>query len=118
MKNRIQSFAYAIQGIKIAFEEEANFRIHIIGLLVVVTLGFYFNISVAEWIQISIICSIVIITELINTCIENICNYLTEEKQPAIGRIKDIAAAAVLISAIMALVIGVLIFKPYIASLL
>ncbi|MFT6810466.1 MAG: diacylglycerol kinase [Saprospiraceae bacterium] len=116
MRNRILSFGYAIHGIKVAFKEEPNFRIHVLGLIVVLSFGFYCNLSVSEWIQISIVSSIVIITELLNTAIEDICNYITKERITAIGRIKDVAAAAVLVSAIMAALVGFLIFKPYIVS--
>ena len=116
MKNRILSFGYAIQGIKIAFKEEPNFRIHISALFAVFSFGLYCNITPSEWIQISIVSSIVIITELLNTAIEDICNYITEEQITAIGRIKDIAAAAVLISAVMGATVGFLIFKPYVSS--
>lgn len=116
MKNRIRSFGFAIQGIKIAFKEEPNFRIHVIALLLVIVFGLCFDITTSEWIQISIVSSIVIITELLNTAIEDTCNYITEERITAIGRIKDVAAAAVLISAIMAAIVGVLIFKPYVIS--
>ena len=113
MKNRIASFGYAFQGLKIAFREEANFRIHMLGLFLVIIAGVYFNISRADWVILMLTSATVIITELLNTAIENVCDFIHPDQNAAIGRIKDICAAAVLVSALFAIAVGCLVFWPY-----
>ncbi len=114
MKNRMRSFGYAIVGLKVAFKEEPNFRIHMLALLGVGALGLYVDLSPWEWISITLVAGLVIVTELLNTAVEHICDYLNGEHDLRIGVIKDIAAAAVLVSAITAFVVGVLVFYPHI----
>ena len=114
MKNRIASFRYALNGLKIAYLEEPNFRIHILALIVVVIAGIYLNIELRDWMILVLTSIIVIITELLNTAIENVCDFIHAEQNVTIGRIKDVCAAAVLISAIGAIVVGAFVFYPYI----
>lgn len=116
MKSRIKSFAVAFEGIKFMFLREPNFRIHLLATIVVVTLGFVWNISIYEWLAIIFVTGIVIITEAINTAIEKICDKIQPQKDQDIKVIKDIGAAAVLISAIMAVVVGIIIFTPKIIT--
>ena len=111
MKNRLKSFKYAFNGLNSAFYQ-SNFRIQLSILLLVVIAGFLTSISLMEWCLIVIVSTIVLTTEAVNTSIEEICNFLTLEHNPHIGKIKDIAAGAVLISAMGAVIVGLLIFLP------
>lgn len=95
-----------------AFKEEPNFKIHIVATIMVITAGLYFKLSTTEWLAIIIVIGLVLLTELLNTAIENIADFISPERHEKIKMIKDIAAAAVLISAIVALVVGLLIFVP------
>lgn len=74
--------------------------------------GILFKISLNEWIAITIVSGLVILTELINTAIEQLADFVEPERNEKIGLIKDYCAGAVLISAIIALIVGALIFTP------
>lgn len=95
-----------------AFKEELNFRIHVVATIIVIAVGLYFKLSITEWLAIIIVIGLVLLTELLNTTIENIADFISPERHEKIKTIKDIAAAAVLISAIVALVVGLLVFVP------
>lgn len=109
---RIKSFIHAFNGLKMAFRKEPNFRIHAVTTIMVIAAGLYFKLSTTEWLAIIIVIGLVLVTELLNTAIENIADFISPERHEKIKTIKDIAAAAVLISAIVALVVGLLIFIP------
>jgi diacylglycerol kinase len=115
MKNRLKSFKYALNGLISAFYQ-SNFRIQLSILFVVLVAGVMTSITQMEWCLIVIVSTVVLTTEAINTSIEEICNFLTREHNPHIGKIKDIAAGAVLISAVGAVVVGLIIFLPRMAS--
>ena len=95
-----------------AFKEEPNFRIHVVATIMVIAAGLYFKLSTTEWLAIVIVIGLVLLTELLNTAIENIADFISPERHEKIKTIKDIAAAAVLISTIVALMVGLLIFVP------
>ena len=112
MKKRIQSFGYAIQGIKMVFISEANMKIHgAIGIVVIIC-GLYFQISVSEWIACLLCVGLVFSAEMINTAIETVVDLVSPSKHELAGKAKDIAAGAVLICAIISVIIGLLIFIP------
>ncbi|MDR9399232.1 diacylglycerol kinase family protein [Salibacter sp.] len=117
VRARIRSFSFAIQGIKTLFREEDNAKVHVLTAVIVIIGGFYFDISHVEWMLIAIAIGFVLVTEIVNTALENICDYLTEETDPLIKRIKDLSAGAVLISALTAIVIGLIVFIPRIYAL-
>jgi len=111
MKKRIQSFGYAIRGIREVFGTE-NMKIHIGITLLVIICGVVFSISLIEWIFCLLCIGLVIGAEMINTAIENVVDLASPEQHPLAGKAKDIAAGAVLICAIISVVIGLLIFVP------
>ena len=74
--------------------------------------GAVLNIERLEWMALVIVIGFVWMAELFNTCLEKVMNFLSTEKHPQIKLIKDMAAAAVLISSLMAVVVGCLIFIP------
>ena len=108
----IASFGFAFKGLTTLSKEERNARIHLIATALVVIAGVYFNLSLIVF-----AIGLVIIVETINTVIENIMDYQSLEKNPKIGKIKDLAAAAVLLSAIVAIIIACFIFGPKIGEL-
>lgn len=114
IKTRFQSFRYAINGLWFVLKYEHNAWLHLCAAIFVITMSFYFQIKPLEWLIIIITISLVLITETINTAIERLCDFLHPEKHPSIGIIKDIAAGAVLITAISAMIVGFIIFIPYI----
>ena len=108
----MRSFYDAFRGIASAFRSEFNMRIHVVAAVLVAVAGFYFKIAAAEWGLIVVCISAVIAMELINTAIEKLCNHVTAEHHPAIKQIKDIAAAAVLVTALGSIAVALIIFLP------
>ncbi len=111
--HRILSFKYAFEGLYAAFKEEPNLKFHFFFALLVITAGFYFQISSLDWIFIIIMTGLVLTLELTNTAIEAIVDSFTPEQHPRAKYAKDIGAAAVLITAISASIVGIIIFLPY-----
>lgn len=114
---RANSFKFAFKGIIIAIKTQANMRIHMVAAIIVVTTGFYFQISYAEWILIVLAIGFVVSAELFNSAIEFLTDLISPQKNTIAGNVKDIAAGAVLISAISAAIIGLIIFLPKVKAL-
>jgi diacylglycerol kinase len=114
MHKRINSFKYALTGIKTAIKDEPNLKFHFLAMILVFILGFWFDISLIEWSIIILTVGFVITSELLNTAIEEIVDSFTNSDHPGAKKAKDVAAGAVLISSITASIIGLLIFLPYI----
>lgn len=112
LKKRINSFSYALNGLKILFQEEHNARIHLAVSLIVATLGLAFEISISEWLSLLMIIGLVFACEILNSAIENICDLVSPEYNVYIKKAKDLGAAATFVSALIAVVIGLLIFVP------
>src|SRR5262245_25495522 len=98
MKNLFLSFQYAWRGLRFAYAKEQNFRIHFGASIIVIALGFYYKVSVVDWCVMSLAMGTVISAELINTSVEGLVDLVSPDRNPAAGRIKDIAAAAVLVA--------------------
>lgn len=117
-RKRMESFKYAFNGLKIVFIEEHNIRIHLFVSLIVIVCGCIFEISIFEWVIICFAIGLVISLEIINSAIENLSDFVSPEFNQLIKKVKDLSAAAVLISAISSVIIGILIFAPKIIHLI
>ena len=113
VKKRANAFKYAFEGIVSAFKTEVHLKIHLLATLVVVNAGFYFQITKIEWCFILLCCALVISLELINSAIEKLTNGVFKEVHPNAKYIKDVAAGAVLVAAIISVIIAAIIFYPY-----
>jgi diacylglycerol kinase (ATP) len=109
---RLKSFSYAFKGLSILFKTQANARIHLVALGAVVVAGLFFSLSISEWCLCSLCIGMVLAVEAVNTAIESIVDLVSPDYHPLAGRAKDVAAAAVLLTAISAAVVGILIFLP------
>ncbi len=109
---RLRSFAFAQEGLKYLIKNEPNARIHIIISLMVIIAGFAFDISSSEWFVIVISIGLVIGFEIINTSIEKLADHVSPKWNEDIKVVKDLGAAAVLITALAAFIIGLIIFIP------
>ncbi|MFA5359764.1 MAG: diacylglycerol kinase family protein [Patescibacteria group bacterium] len=109
----IKSYSYAIRGLFKTFREEQNLKIQTIASLVVLILGIYFSISRIEWAILVLVICLVLTAEIANSAIERVTDVLKPRINTYIKEIKDIMAAAVLLSSIAAIIIGVIIFFPY-----
>jgi diacylglycerol kinase len=118
MKNRIRAFENAFKGIAQGVREEFHLRIHVTIALLVIATGFIFKITKTEWLIVLLCLAMVVSAELFNAAIEKLADRITAQKDPLIGAAKDIAAGAVLITAMLSLVIGIIIFLPYVCTFL
>ncbi|HMV41644.1 MAG TPA: diacylglycerol kinase family protein [Leptospiraceae bacterium] len=112
IKKRLESFSYAWNGILLLIKEEHNARIHLFAAFLAISLGFYFSLSSIEWICLLITIGLVISLEAVNSAIENIADFISPERHKQIKKIKDLSAGAVLIVAIVAFVVGLILFLP------
>ncbi|MBL4862154.1 MAG: diacylglycerol kinase family protein [Crocinitomicaceae bacterium] len=95
-------------------KSERNFKIHLLALALVISTGVYFCISNADWVAIMLTSALVLSLEAINSAIEKVCDEMSTERKESIRNIKDIAAGAVLITALGAIVVACFIFSKYI----
>lgn len=118
MKRLVKSFAFAMNGIRLCFAREPNFRIHAAFTLLVTAGGYLLHISPQEWVCVLLCTGAVVCMEMLNTALEQLCDLVQREKHPVIGTVKDIAAGAVLVSAVVAFTCGIIIFLPKIIRLI
>jgi len=118
IKSRLSSFKFAFQGLLSLLKNEHNARIHLLATILAIVLGIVMKISVTEWALLTIVIGLVFISELFNTAIEKLADFVHPEWNDQIKKVKDYAAAAVFISAIIALVAGGLIFIPRILAMM
>lgn len=112
------SFKDAFSGVKFTFKNERNFRIHTVVTVLVVTAGFVLKISLLEWIIIVLCIGLVLAMELVNTAIEQTVDLIVGESFHELARnAKDAAAGAVVLSAGISVIIGLIIFLPYVWDL-
>ena len=104
------SFKYAFNGIKILIREEHNALIHIFIAICVLVAGLVFEISSSEWIAVTLCIGMVIALEMINSAIENLADFVSPEKHDKIKKVKDLAAGAVLLGAVVAIIVGLVVF--------
>lgn len=112
ISKRLKSFVYAFNGLIILFKEEHNARIHLIATILVITAAVLLKLNLYEWIAVTFAIGFVISVEIINTVIENMADFVSPAKNDKIKKIKDLSAAAVLISSMTALTIGLIVFIP------
>jgi diacylglycerol kinase len=113
VKEFFKSFVYAFQGLRASVKEQRNLKVQILVALITISAGFYFGISSWEWCVILLTIGLVIGLEMINTSIELLVDLVTRERKPLAGKIKDIAAGAVLIVSVIAVIVGVIVFRKY-----
>ncbi len=108
----IKSFQYAFDGLHQFFRTEHNAWLHLLATIAVLVMAFIFPVTRIEAIALLLAAGLVWVAEIVNTAIEKMMDFISGEKNAAIKRIKDLSAAAVLVAAIIAAVIGCLIFIP------
>lgn len=113
--SRANSVKHATDGIIILLKTQCNAWIHAFATIVVVILGLYFGFSKSEWCWIVIAIIAVWTAEALNTALEFLADAAIPDHHPLVGKAKDVAAGAVLISAIGSVIIGLLILGPHIS---
>jgi diacylglycerol kinase len=115
--NLLKSFKYAFIGIFTSLKTERNLIIHTSIMLLVIIFGIIYKINTYEWFTCIILFITVLSSELFNTAIELTVDLACKEKHPLAKKAKDVAAGAVLITAIGSAIIGLWIFIPKIFNL-
>jgi diacylglycerol kinase len=111
-RQRIKSFGFAIDGIIAFLRSEPHARIHLVATVIVIAAGCWYKVTGSQWIALLLVMGLVWITEMLNTVIEKIMDHLSPDYHPKVKWIKDVAAGAVLIAALIALITGSIIFIP------
>jgi diacylglycerol kinase (ATP) len=117
IRDRLKSFRFAFNGIRILLIHEHNAWVHLFAAICVILAGFLLKISILEWVAIIIVIGFVVALEAINSSIEKLSDFISPEKHNQIKTVKDLSAAGVLISAIAAVIVGLLVFIPKIFAL-
>ncbi|MEX2235739.1 MAG: diacylglycerol kinase family protein [Cyclobacteriaceae bacterium] len=113
MKEFLKSFIYAVNGIGAAVREQRNLKVQALIALITVGAGFYFQITWLEWCLILFAIALVIGLEIMNSAVEDLVDLVTQERKPLAGKVKDLAAGAVLFASVIALIIGIIVFRQY-----
>jgi len=112
-----KSFTYAFRGLAKIFREEQNLQVESFSAIIVIALGFVFQIKPLEWCVILICIALVILMETVNSAIERMADVLKPRIHSYVKEMKDIMAAAVMIASLLSVIIGLIIFIPYFLSL-
>ena len=110
--SRVNSFKYALKGVVQFFNTEHNAFLHFLSTIAVIVLSILVEVSKTEAILLIFAIALVWISEIFNTCIEKSLDFVSEAYDTRIKNIKDMAAGAVLISALSALAVGLIVFIP------
>jgi diacylglycerol kinase len=115
---RIKSFGNAFRGIFFAFKTQHNIWIHSLAIVVVVIAGFIFKLDAMEWGLVVLAIGLVLAAEMINTAMEWLMDLVSPGYSEKAGLIKDAAAGAVLVAAVISVIIGIIVFLPKIIELI
>jgi diacylglycerol kinase len=117
LKKRLNSFRYAFAGIAELVRSQPNAKFHLTAASFVFVAGFLSGLSRMEWCAVVFAITIVIAAETVNTALEYLTDLTSPDYHPLAGKVKDLAASAVLISAIGAAAVGIIIFLPKVIAL-
>ena len=106
------SFACAFRGIAALLRGEVHARFHLVATVAVLVLGWWCEITPGEWLAVILAIGLVWVAEALNTAIEYVADLAHPDEHPEVKRLKDLAAAAVLLASVTALIVGLLIFLP------
>jgi diacylglycerol kinase (ATP) len=116
-RSRSESFRFAFSGLSSLLKNEHNARIHLLAAIIAITSGIILRIDNFEWCLLIVVIGIVFLTELLNTSLESLGDAVDAEQNERIKKAKDYAAGAVLVSAVLSVIVGGLIFLPKLISL-
>ena len=116
LKGRAKSIAFAGRGVILMIKSQHNAWIHLVATLVVVFASLIFELSKIELSIVVLTIMTVWVAEALNTAFEFLCDVVSPEFHPLVEKSKDIAAGAVLISSICAIIVGGIIFFPYLSN--
>jgi diacylglycerol kinase (ATP) len=112
LRKRLKGIGFAAKGAYMLLKNEASIQVQAVIAVIVTIAGFYFGLSASEWMMQIIAIGLVMSVEGINTATEEIADFVHPDFHDKIGYIKDVAAGAVFFAAIVAIVIGCIIYIP------
>jgi diacylglycerol kinase (ATP) len=112
-RGRARSFSFAFAGLKHMVATQHNFKIHLAISVIVIIAGFILNISSSDWRWLILSMALVLAAETLNTAIELACDTASPDFHPLVQKSKDVAAGAVLLTAVVAAIIGIMTLVPY-----
>ena len=115
---RFKGIIIAISGMFFLLKNEDSIKVQSICILLIVSLGYYFEITKNEWIIHIILIGFILTTEALNTVAEKICDYINPKYDDRIKLIKDISAGAVSFAVISSLIVLIIIYYPYVSACL
>jgi diacylglycerol kinase (ATP) len=118
IRSRMGSFRHAFRGFATLLRTQHNAWLHLAATAAVVALGVFLAISRSEWLAIILAIGMVWTAEALNTAVEFLADEVSLERRKLIGNAKDVGAAGVLVAAASALVVGAVVFVPYIRAYL
>ncbi len=113
LQTKINSFKYALKGLRTTWTEEHNFRFEVLCAVIVMFCIYFFHFTLVESLFCILAITLVLSAEIVNTVVEDLCNKMQPEYDSAIGKIKDTMAAFVFVTVIGALIVGVLVFYTH-----
>lgn len=117
VKGRFRGIRYALKGVYILVKSEDSIKAQLVFALFATLMGFLFAISSIEWMIQFLVIGLVLVAEALNTAIEKIADFVHPEYHKKIGSIKDVAAGAPAIAAVLSLLIAGFIYIPKIIAL-
>jgi diacylglycerol kinase (ATP) len=109
---RFLSFRYAFRGVRWMIRHEPNMRFHLVAATGVLIAAAAFRLPIEQWAALVFAITLVLLGEVLNTAIEAVLDLVHPEHHELVGRVKDLAAAAVLVAAAGATVIAAIVFVP------
>lgn len=113
INKRIKAFGHAFNGIGLFFKESPHARIHLLALLIVSALGYYFSLASWEWVALFLAYGLILGLEALNSSIEYLVDLASPDYHVLAKKAKDVAAAAVLMAALCMIAVALFIFWPY-----
>lgn len=118
LKRIFSSFKTAFEGLVFVFRNEPNFRLQILFGIFALFLAYIFKIRTSEWVVVILLIIMVLVMEILNTALEQFTDLLKPRLHHYVKAIKDVMAAAVLTMAFGALLVGIIIFWPYLSTVI
>lgn len=109
-------FRDTFRGLRTALFGQSSFRVHLLAAVLVILLATCLHVSRMDWLVLLLCITMVLVAEMFNTAIERMAKAITREENPHLGAALDIAAAAVLLASFGSIVVGSIVFWPYLAA--
>lgn len=117
-RNYFESQQFAVTGLLLILKNERNFRFQLGVSVLVVIAGLLLGVSHADWVALFIVIALVLVAEAFNSVIEAVCDTISQDYRINIKYAKDVSAGAVLVSALVSVIAGIIIFFPYVVDLI